>query len=1256
MVSNYSKGSSAALLAATCLALWVDLGAVLAEDQDIGKPKVVTPATGRWERLPKLLQDYVDRQDIAGGVILVLHKGKPVCFEAVGMADKETKTPMARDAIFRIASMSKPITSVAVMMLVEDGKIRLDDSLEKYLPEFKDMTVLVLTKGDNEKPYQLARADHAITIRNLLTHTSGITYRMSDLPHLGKLYAEAGISDGLVEKAGTVGDNVARLAKLPLIHQPGTAWEYGLSTDILGRVIEVVSGKSLGDFFRTRIFEPLRMQDTGFIVPKDKRSRFVALYTPGEKKTIRRIGEGAITVGSTIYSATYSTADDNRYQSGGAGLASTAADYGRFLQMMLKGGELDGKRLLKPETVDQMTHNQIGDLHGAFTIHGDGFGYGFGVVTGREKPASPAPKGSYSWGGIFNTFFWVDPKEQLVGIVMTQLHPFGHLTLWKDFQEKVYQNLTKSDGPVKEPSGKGKDVPQLPAQVSVSEVTIHGSMDCFKVKTPSATYIYGKKGAGFASILDKDGRDWISYRPDGKAKGEYRGLPKCGQPSKFFHCGYGYGQYKTDNIFVSKVTIHEPDRVRIESETLDKKSACTWDFYPTHATLTLLRIDASTFWFLYEGTPGGRLVADKDFVIRSDGQKSSLNEPWSQVVPWVCFGSGETPVGFVCVNNQKPEKGQTDSYVAWPFEKEKDGSYQDMTVFGFGRKGYKELVQHVPDLTGLPARFSIGFVEKADSAMAKALVEKLRKMPKESEGPAQTKADPNVLRQVAMKNLGKADQGRLLFDTNKAKCAVCHRVNGKGGEVGPDLSQIAGKFDRAHLIESILNPSAEILQGYQTSIIETKAGRTFTGIIKSESKKALTLMDAEGKPVTISLGDIESRSVSKVSLMPAALIDDMSPTEFTDLIAYLDTLRTGRQPTPGEDITGPLTLPEGFKVEVVANLLTGATAMEVTANGTIFICEQTGALRVFKDGKLLPDPFVKLTVDSTWERGLIGVTVAPDFPKTPQVFVCYISPKPYPHHVISRFTVVGDKAEPGSEKILFEGDDQTKLGGDVPAGHQGGAIHFGKDGKLYIAIGDQTAGKPAQELNSLLGRMLRINADGTIPDDNPFANKAKGKYRATWVLGMRNPFTFAVQPKTGRLFINDVGGKSEEINEGLAGANYGWPTVDHGPTTDPQFRSPIHYYPEACIAGGDFAPSDLNWPTEFRGQYFFGDFKHGWIKSIDPDKPELAHPFATGLRRPVDLRFAADGALYVLVRDAWVIDNLFKGDTGSLLRIMRTDK
>ena len=475
-----------------------------------------------------------------------------------------------------------------------------------------------------------------------------------------------------------------------------------------------------------------------------------------------------------------------------------------------------------------------------------------------------------------------------------------------------------------------------------------------------------------------------------------------------------------------------------------------------------------------------------------------------------------------------------------------------------------------------------------------------------------------------------------------------------GGDVGPDLSQIGGKFDRTHLIESILDPSSEIVQGFQATIVETKSGRSIIGIVKSESETAVTLMDADGKTIKVAVRDIEVRELSKRSLMPVGLADGMTPAEFTHLIAYLESLNTGRRPTPGEGTSGALVLPQGFKAEVVATGLTGATALEIAADGRIFVCEQTGTLRVIKNGKLLPAPFIKLPVDSTWERGLIGVTVAPDFPKTPHVFVCYVAAKPFPHHVVSRFTAKGDGATPGSEMILLEGDDQTKLGGDVPAGHQGGAIHFGKDGKLYVAIGDQTAGKPAQNLNSLQGKLLRLNADGSIPTDNPFLTKATGKYGAIWALGLRNPFTFAVQAETGRIFINDVGGQAEEINDGVAGANYGWPTVEHGPTSDPRFRGPIHHYPTACVIGGAFSPQKSTWPKEYRGRYFFGDFNHGWIKSLDPDKPAEARLFAAGIRRPVDIRFAPDGSLYIFVRDAWVIDKFFKGGTGTLLRIRYT--
>lgn len=518
--------------------------------------------------------------------------------------------------------------------------------------------------------------------------------------------------------------------------------------------------------------------------------------------------------------------------------------------------------------------------------------------------------------------------------------------------------------------------------------------------------------------------------------------------------------------------------------------------------------------------------------------------------------------------------------------------------------------------------------------------------------PPRPPADPTALRMHAFNNGGDPKRGEaLFFNESVTKCSTCHKARGRGGDVGPDLSQVGGKFDRVHLVKSVLEPSAQILEGYRTTTLELSDGRVVSGIVKEETADAITLADATGQRRTVPKADVEGRRVDKVSLMPDGFGRTLSPAEFTDLIAYLETLRTGRRPTPGEGVTGTLDLPPGFTAIVVARGLTGCTALEAAADGRVFVCEQTGALRVVKGDKLLAEPFVRLPVDSTWERGLIGVTLAPDFPKTPHVYVCYVAAKPFPHHVISRFTAKGDVVEPGSEKVLFQGDDQRKLGGNVPGGHQGGALHFGKDGKLYVSIGEQTAEKPAQDLHSLLGKMLRLNPDGSIPADNPFVAKTEGKFRAIWALGLRNPFTFAVQPGTGRIFINDVGGRVEEVNEGVAGANYGWPVLDHGPTTDRRFRGPVHYYPAASITGGAFSPADLPWPAEYRGRYFTADFVHGWVRTLDPEKPAAAKPFATGIRRPVDIRFGPAGGLYVLCRDAWVIDKEFKPGTGVLIKI-----
>ncbi|MEM0926694.1 MAG: PQQ-dependent sugar dehydrogenase [Planctomycetota bacterium] len=523
---------------------------------------------------------------------------------------------------------------------------------------------------------------------------------------------------------------------------------------------------------------------------------------------------------------------------------------------------------------------------------------------------------------------------------------------------------------------------------------------------------------------------------------------------------------------------------------------------------------------------------------------------------------------------------------------------------------------------------------------------------------AESPSDASIerLQQYALTQPGDATNGKTLFrDTERTKCLTCHVVGKEGGKVGPDLSRIGGKFDRPHLIESLLEPSRQIVEGYRSSIVLTEEGQTRTGIIQSESEATFELRDADGKVTRYRRDEIETIRTSGVSLMPDRLANDLTAQEFVDLIAYLETLRSGVATKFGAGVSGPIQVEGAFQVQTVVTSLDGATALQILPDGRILLCEQTGALRVFKDGQLNVEPMLTVTVDSTWERGLIGVTVDPNFENEPYVYVCYVAPDPYPHHRISRFRVEGDIAIAASEKILLEGDDQNTLGGNVPAGHQGGALHFGNDGKLYVGLGEQTAGLPAQRLNTLQGKILRINRDGSIPVDNPLVEDTTGKYQSIWAYGCRNPFTLAFQRSTGRLYINDVGGRYEEINAGVAGANYGWPMIEHGPTRRKGFVGPDHIYPQASISGGDFlstnVSADSSWPSEFREKYFFADFVHGWIKWIDPENPKDAQTFASGLRRPVDIRFSPDGSLYVLLRNAWVIDGKFEGGTGSLMRI-----
>jgi glucose/arabinose dehydrogenase len=333
------------------------------------------------------------------------------------------------------------------------------------------------------------------------------------------------------------------------------------------------------------------------------------------------------------------------------------------------------------------------------------------------------------------------------------------------------------------------------------------------------------------------------------------------------------------------------------------------------------------------------------------------------------------------------------------------------------------------------------------------------------------------------------------------------------------------------------------------------------------------------------------------------------------------------------------TVPSGFTDSLVANGLSNPTAMELAPDGRIFVCEQGGALRIIKNGALLPTPFLSVTVNSSGERGLLGVTFDPNFAFNQFVYVYYTATTPTIHNRISRFTASGDVAVVGSETVIFELDNLSSA-----TNHNGGAIHFGLDGDLYAAPGDNANGSNAQSLSTVLGKVLRITANGTIPSDNPFFSVTSGNNRAIWALGLRNPFTFAFQPGSGRLFINDVGENTwEEINEGIAGANYGWPNCEG--TCNSGFQNPLYSYIHdgtvCAIAGGAFYnPQTAQFPSAYIGNYFFADLCGGWIRRLDPATGNAVSGFATGISSPVDLKVSTDGALYYLARGAGAVGKI----------------
>jgi len=403
-----------------------------AQELPVAKPEAVGLSTERLDRISKTVQKNIDDKRIAGAVTLVMRHGQVAWFKAQGMQDREAGKAMQPDTIFRICSMSKPITSTAVMILYEEGRFLLEDPISKYLPEFKNPKVLVKPPNGGA-PYTIP-ATREITIRDLLRHTSGLTYGWN--PDLGLMYKEANIASGLLPYDGTIGDNVERLAKLPLLFSPGERWEYSLSADVLGRLIEVVSGMPLDQFLQSRIFQPLGMKDTYFFIPDNKLNRLATAYTYYPEKGLNRFPDTPITEENFSYSADYPYHGPKKLFSGGGGLSSTAEDYARFCQMMLNGGKLGNIRILSRKSIELMTHDQLGKISAD-----DAFGLGFGIDGVKSPLRELGSQGAYNWGGFFYTAFSIDPKEEMIVIFMGQLHPAGDLDLDRKVHELAYQAI-----------------------------------------------------------------------------------------------------------------------------------------------------------------------------------------------------------------------------------------------------------------------------------------------------------------------------------------------------------------------------------------------------------------------------------------------------------------------------------------------------------------------------------------------------------------------------------------------------------------------------------------------------------------------------------------------------------------------------------------------------------------------------------------------------------------------------------------------
>lgn len=386
----------------------------------------------RLARLTQALQIYVDQGRIAGAVVQIQQDGRTIYANAVGWRDKEARDPMRQDTIFRIASQTKALTSVAVMMLMEEGKLVLSDPVGKHLPEWSKTTVAVPKAGGG---YDVVPAKRPITVRDLLTHTAGISYGVGPAE---KAWRDAGIFGWyFADRPEPVSAVVARMAALPMAEQPGEKFVYGYSTDVLGVLVEKLSNKTLEAFLTERLIQPLRMKDTTFFLSEEKTARLAAVYSADPAGIRRAADPGTMQGGSHIGQGHYLRGPRVAY-SGGAGLLSTAADYSRFLEMLRRGGELEGRRYLGRKTVELMAADQLGTI--AFQP-GKGFGLGFSIRTDLGKAGELGSEGDFGWGGAYHSTYWIDPRERLTVSYMTQLIPAGDIEDHAKLRTLIYQAL-----------------------------------------------------------------------------------------------------------------------------------------------------------------------------------------------------------------------------------------------------------------------------------------------------------------------------------------------------------------------------------------------------------------------------------------------------------------------------------------------------------------------------------------------------------------------------------------------------------------------------------------------------------------------------------------------------------------------------------------------------------------------------------------------------------------------------------------------